>query len=55
MVVLVFLKTAGLASGSAAIVAVTVIFLVTKICALEESQRPDSIDFVKSFIGLWCK
>ena len=40
-------------TGLPVIVLVTVIFSVTKIYVSEQSQRLDSIDFVKNFIGLW--
>ena len=41
----------GLASAAARVL-VTPIFPVAKIYGLEQSQRLDSIDFVKNFIGL---
>ena len=45
---------AGEPAGTA-IILVTVIFPVTEIYASEKSQRLDSIDFDKNFVGLGCK
>ena len=44
----------GLPSAAARVL-VTTIFPVAKIYGSEQSQRLDSIDFVKNFIGLWCE
>ena len=50
-----FFGIGGLATTLAAIVLVAVILPVTKIYASELSQVPDSIDFVKKFIGSSCE